>query len=218
MILHKQLINVLRENEIKLITKDSYDVKSSKMITSPWILPGYDFTNLINQFNIFTMITSGKKTNKNNNNSVNLNEKDSYNLVKWDIYNPTVKRNLDLFFNDYVIQKINDYKNKIKQFKSNLISLKQVRKAEKCVSNSYEGMIMSVQSYGFFVEIPDLGVEGLVHVSTLNNDWYEYRAKQNLLVGRKSKTSYKIGDKINIKIIKVDILKYQIDLEINNNT
>ena len=75
-------------------------------------------------------------------------------------------------------------------------------------------MIIAVQSYGFFVEIKDLNVEGLVHVSTLNNDWYEYRSKQNLLIGRKSKKSYKIGDKIEIKIIKVDILKYQIDLEL----
>ena len=73
---------------------------------------------------------------------------------------------------------------------------------------------MTVQSYGFFVEIPELDVEGLVHVSTLSNDWYEYRSRQNLLIGRKSKNSYKIGDVIDIKIIKVDILKYQIDLEL----
>jgi len=54
----------------------------------------------------------------------------------------------------------------------------------------------------------------LVHVSTLNNDWYEYRSRQNLLIGRKSKKSYKVGDAIEVKIIKVDILKYQIDLEL----
>ena len=84
-----------------------------------------------------------------------------------------------------------------------------------CIRDSkYSGLIMTVQSYGFFVEIPDLNVEGLVHVSTLSNDWYEYRSRQNLLIGRKSKKSYKIGDVIDIKIIKVDILKYQIDLEI----
>ena len=57
-------------------------------------------------------------------------------------------------------------------------------------------------------------MEGLVHVSTLNNDWYEYRSRQSLLIGRKSKKSYKVGDEIEVKIIKVDILKYQIDLEL----
>ena len=109
---------------------------------------------------------------------------------------------------------MNEYKHKAKQFKSNMINIKQVRKAEKLIGKTYNGLIMTVQSYGFFVEIPELYVEGLVHVSTLNNDWYEYRSRQNLLIGRKSKKSYKIGDKIDIKIVKVDILKYQIDLEL----
>jgi len=95
-----------------------------------------------------------------------------------------------------------------------MINIKKVRKAEKLLGNEYSGFILSVQSYGFFVEISELNVEGLVHVSTLNNDWYEYRSRQNLLIGRKSKKSYKVGDEIEVKIIKVDILKYQIDLEL----
>ena len=111
--------------------------------------------------------------------------------------------------------RLNEYKNKVVQYKSNILSLKKVRKAEKLLGNSYNGFILSVQSYGFFVEISDLNLEGLVHVSTLNNDWYEYRSKQNLLIGRKSKKSYKVGDEIEVKIIKVDILKYQIDLELS---
>ena len=60
-----------------------------------------------------------------------------------------------------------------------------------------------------------MNVEGLVHVSTLNNDWGNNTGQDKiLLIGRKSKKSYKIGDKIEVKIIKVDILKYQIDLEL----
>ena len=121
---------------------------------------------------------------------------------------------MDLLFNNLLIDKLNEYKNKAKQYKANMKSIKQVRKAQNFIGNIYNGIIFAVQSYGFFVEISDLNVEGLVHVSTLNNDWYEYRSKQNLLIGRKSKKSYKIGDKIEIKIIKVDILKYQIDLEL----
>ena len=95
-----------------------------------------------------------------------------------------------------------------------MINIKKVRKAEKLLGNIYNGFILSVHTYGFFVVISDLNVEGLVHVSTLNNDWYEYRSRQNLLIGRKSKKSYKVGDAIEVKIIKVDILKYQIDLEL----
>ena len=141
-------------------------------------------------------------------------ESNSWEKVNWDIFNSSISKNIDILFNEFIIDKLNEYKNKIIQYKSNIISLKKVRKAEKLLGNSYNGFILSVQSYGFFVEISELNLEGLVHVSTLNNDWYEYRSKQNLLIGRKSKKSYKVGDEIEVKIIKVDILKYQIDLEL----
>ena len=121
---------------------------------------------------------------------------------------------MGLLFNQFLIDKVNEYKNKVRKYKLNMINIKRVRKAENLIGNTYGGLITSVQSYGFFVEIKDLFVEGLVHVSTLSNDWYEYRTRQNLLIGRKSKKSYKIGDVIDIRIIKVDILKYQIDLEL----
>ena len=141
-------------------------------------------------------------------------EKDTWKEVSWGIYNSSTSKNMDLIFDERIIDKINEYKDKVKQYRLNMINIKRVRKAEKLLGNIYSGLITTVQSYGFFVEIKELFVEGLVHVSTLSNDWYEYRSRQNLLVGRKSKKSYKIGDIIDIKIIKVDILKYQIDLEL----
>jgi ribonuclease R len=214
-ILHKLLINEFKDNEVNLISKNSDNYKSEKIIISPWTMPGYDFTNLINQYCIFTMIINGKKSRKNNIGEINIAESKSLSLVNWDIFNSSILRNIDTLFNNFVIDKINEYKFKTTQYKSNMISIKKVRKAEKLLGNIYSGFILSVQSYGFFVEISELNVEGLVHVSTLNNDWYEYRSRQNLLIGRKSKKSYKVGDEIKVKIIKVDILKYQIDLELS---
>ena len=151
---------------------------------------------------------------KNNIDAINIAESKSLDLVSWDIFNSSISKNIDRLINKFVIDKLNEYKYKVNQYKSNMISIKKVRQAEKLLDNIYSGFILSVQSYGFFVEISELNVEGLVHVSTLNNDWYEYRSRQNLLIGRKSKKSYKVGDEIKIKIIKVDILKYQIDLEL----
>ncbi|KGF89526.1 MULTISPECIES: S1 RNA-binding domain-containing protein [Prochlorococcus] len=213
-ILHKLLINEFKENEVSLISKESDHEESEKQFISPWTTPGYDFMNLINQYCIFNMIINGKKSKRNNINEINIMESNSWKLVNWDIFSASTSKNIDTLFNKFVIDKLNEYKNKVNQYKTNMISLKKVRKAEKLISNTYSGFIMAVQSYGFFVEISDLNVEGLVHVSTLNNDWYEYRSRQNLLIGRKSKKSYKVGDEIEIKIIKVDILKYQIDLEL----
>ena len=71
-----------------------------------------------------------------------------------------------------------------------------------------------VQSYGFFVEVGETRVEGLVHVSSLNDDWYEYRSRQNRLVGRKNRRVYQLGDQVRVRVIKVDVLRNQIDLEV----
>ena len=57
-------------------------------------------------------------------------------------------------------------------------------------------------------------VEGLVHVSSLNDDWYEYRSRQNRLVGRKNRRVYQLGDPVQVRVIKVDVLRNQIDLEV----
>ena len=213
-ILHKLLKNEFKENEVILTSRSFEENQSEKKFICTWAVPSYDLTNLMNQYCIFSMITKGKKSNKSNTTKIEIMEKDSWKLVNWDIFNSTTSKNIDLLFNNFVIEKLNEYKSKIRQYKSNMISIKQVRRAEKSIGNIYSGFITSVQSYGFFVEISDLNVEGLVHVSTLNNDWYEYRSRQNLLMGRKSKKSYKVGDEIEVKIIKVDILKYQIDLEL----
>ncbi len=213
-ILHKLLINEYKDNEIRLISKDPDNDESEKLFISPWTIPGFDFTNLINQYCIFNMIINGKKSKKNNIDTINISESNSLELVNWDIFNSSISKNLEILFNKFVIDKLNEFKYKVNQYKSNMINIKKVRKAEKLLGNIYSGFILSVQTYGFFVEISELNVEGLVHVSTLNNDWYEYRSRQNLLIGRKSKKSYKVGDPIEVKIIKVDILKYQIDLEL----
>ena len=213
-LLHKLLINEFKENQLSLISKNVDNGESEKLFISPWTNPGYDLTNLINQYCIFNLIINGKKSKKNNINEVNIVESNSLTLVNWDIFNSSISKNINTLFSQFVIDKINEYKSKVNQYKSNMISIKKVRKAEKSLGNIYKGFILSVQSYGFFVEISELNVEGLVHVSSLNNDWYEYRSKQNLLIGRKSKKSYKVGDEIEVKITKVDILKYQIDLEL----
>ena len=57
-------------------------------------------------------------------------------------------------------------------------------------------------------------VEGLVHVSSLNDDWYEYRSRQNRLVGRRNRRVYKLGDPVTVRVTKVDVLRNQIDLDI----
>jgi len=53
-----------------------------------------------------------------------------------------------------------------------------------------------------------------VHVSSLKDDWYEYRSRQNRLVGRKNRRTYMLGDTVEVVIQKVDVLRHQIDLAV----
>ena len=53
-----------------------------------------------------------------------------------------------------------------------------------------------------------------MHVSSLKDDWYEYRSRQNRLVGRKNRRSYMLGDAVEVTIQKVDVLRHQIDLAV----
>ena len=83
----------------------------------------------------------------------------------------------------------------------------------KIIGKEVPAIITGVQSYGFFAEIIDITAEGLVHVSTLGDDWYEYRSRQSRLVGRKSKRIYQLGDVLNVKVIKIDILRRNLILK-----
>ena len=139
-----------------LISKNPNNDESDKIFISPWTTPGFHFTNLINLYCIFNMIVNGKKSKKNNIDAINISESNSLELVSWHIFNSSISKNLEILFNKYVIDKLNEFKYKVNQYKSNLINIKKVRKAEKLIGNIYSGFILSVQTYGFFVEISEL--------------------------------------------------------------
>ncbi len=209
-IINKYLINNLKTNKALIPQYQELDDKDL-IINSPWTLPTKDFINLANQYNLYLMFKDAKKSK-----SINIFKKDSWTKVNWKLFNVSSLKISNLLFNNTFIEKYNTFKAKSNLYIRNIISIKKIREANKLVGKEFKGLIITVQSYGFFVELPEIFIEGLVHVSTLNDDWYEYRSRQNLLIGRKSKNTFRVGDMIQIRIMKVDILKYQIDLEIVN--
>ena len=215
-IINKYLINSLKNNNAKPNNKLDDSLDNSGFALAPWSLPSLDYINFINQYNIYNMIKNAKRSNKNNS-IVDICKKDSWIDINWDLFTKNNLKISQILFDDLMIDKFNEFRLKSKIFNTNMINIKKIREAEKLIGKVYTGLITTVQSYGFFVELPSLLIEGLVHVSTLNDDWYEYRSRQGLLVGRKSKNTYRVGDLIDIKILKVDLLKYQIDLEIVEN-
>ena len=211
-ILNKYLINNLKTNKALIYQSEEIDNKNI-FANSPWTMPAKDFINFANQYNLYLMFKNSKRHKQ-----INILKKDSWEKFNSKLLNASSLKISNLIFDPSIVEKYNTFKLKSNTYISNIISLKRIREAEKLVGEEFKGLIITVQSYGLFVELPKLFIEGLVHVSTLNDDWYEYRSRQNLLIGRKSKNTFRVGDLINIKILKVDILKYQIDLELINKS
>tara|TARA_Y100000589_G_scaffold327732_1_gene370201 strand:- start:538 stop:2760 length:2223 start_codon:yes stop_codon:yes gene_type:complete len=213
-IINKYLINNLRTN--KALICENNDLERKYIFThAPWTLPSKDYVNLANQYNLYLMFKYAKR-GKFKADKKDIFKKDSWEQVNWNLFNNNILKLSNSVIDYSRVEKYNSFKSKSRSYISNIVSIKKIREAEKYVDKTFKGLIITVQSYGFFVELQELLVEGLVHVSTLNDDWYEYRSRQNLLIGRKSKNTFRVGDLIDIKINKVDILKYQIDLEIIN--
>lgn len=90
--------------------------------------------------------------------------------------------------------------------------LKKTEFMKEHIGEVYSGVISSVTKFGFFVELPNT-IEGLVHVSSLNDDHYEFDQEKLILVGKNKKKVYSLGDPITIKLTKTDIEERRIYFE-----
>lgn len=73
------------------------------------------------------------------------------------------------------------------------------------VGEVFDGVISHVTSFGFFVELNDVFVEGLILLSTLEDDYYQYQEERFRIIGRRTKKSYRIGDSARVKVILADV-------------
>ncbi len=79
------------------------------------------------------------------------------------------------------------------------------------VGETFQGQITGVAPFGLFVEVEGLHVEGLVHVSSLNNDYYHYEADHLRLRGERTGRTYRLADKMRIQVMRVDLDQRKID-------
>lgn len=82
------------------------------------------------------------------------------------------------------------------------------------VDEEFEGIITGVTGFGLFVELQDIYVEGLVHISSLANDYYHFDPARHRLLGERTSTSYRLADPIRVKVMRVDLDERKIDFEL----
>ncbi len=84
------------------------------------------------------------------------------------------------------------------------------------VGHEFEGRITDVTGFGVFVELKDIYVQGLVHITSLKNDYYHHDPAQHLLRGKNSGKIYRLGDALKVLVARVDIDNRKIDFELAN--
>ena len=82
----------------------------------------------------------------------------------------------------------------------------------------FRAAIVDVRNYGLVVELPDALITGLVHVSSLANDFYSFEPTQRRLIGRRSRKRFSVGDEVRVFVVRVDAFKRQVDFAIASET
>lgn len=95
-----------------------------------------------------------------------------------------------------------------------VVAMLKLRFMENKLGEVYEGIITGVTQFGFFVQLRELFIEGLVHVSTLADDYYHYVEKLHCLRGERKKCVYRIGDPVTVRVDRVDTTKKRIDFSL----
>jgi ribonuclease R len=95
-----------------------------------------------------------------------------------------------------------------------LIKLKLLSYLEERLGLELEVIITGVADYGFFGQAETLPVEGLVHVSTLTEDYYYYEEATHSLTGRRTGRRYQLGDKVRVQVVRVDLQRRQLDFRV----
>jgi ribonuclease R len=96
-----------------------------------------------------------------------------------------------------------------------LIKLKLLTYLEERLGMEMEVIITGVADYGFFGQAEKLPVEGLVHISTLSDDYYYYEEATHSLTGRRSNRHYQLGDRVHVQVVRVDLQRRQLDFRVS---
>ena len=113
---------------------------------------------------------------------------------------------------DEMAAHLGDRERKAADAERDLIEWKKARFMAGRVGENFFGVVSSVTPFGLFVQLENTFVEGLVHITTMADDYYIFRDTDHALRGERTKRTYKLGDRVDVQLIKVDLDRRQINL------
>ena len=111
-----------------------------------------------------------------------------------------------------VARHCSDMERRADEAERELVQWKKVRFMADKVGDEFEGYITGVAAFGLFVQLVEHYVEGLVHVSSMADDYYRFLEKSHSLRGENTQKVYQLGDRVEVQVVRVDLERRQIDL------
>jgi ribonuclease R len=96
------------------------------------------------------------------------------------------------------------------------VDIKAAQYMKQFVGETFPAVISSITAFGFFVELENT-IEGLVHISSLVDDYYVFDDQQLILVGNHTKKVYRIGDEVEVELVKVNVEEAKLDFELTEH-
>ena len=82
------------------------------------------------------------------------------------------------------------------------------------IGEEFDGVVSAVTGFGLFVELEDVFVEGLIHITGLPSDYYQFDAAKQRLVGERTRKKFRLGDRLRVQVARVDLDERKIDFEL----
>jgi len=106
---------------------------------------------------------------------------------------------------------LSDMERRAAEAERELVEWKKVRFMADKLGEVYKGYVTGVQAFGLFVELEEIYVQGLVHVSSMTDDYYRFDERAHLLKGENTGNVYRLGDEVEVQVARVDLERRQID-------
>jgi ribonuclease R len=106
---------------------------------------------------------------------------------------------------------LSDRERKAAEAERELIEWKKVRFMADKVGEVFTGYVTGVQAFGLFVELEEIYVQGLVHVSSMSDDYYHFDEKGHRLQGENTGQVYRLGDRVRVQVARADLERRQVD-------
>ncbi|MBF2098235.1 MAG: VacB/RNase II family 3'-5' exoribonuclease [Gloeomargaritaceae cyanobacterium C42_A2020_066] len=180
--------------------------------------PGQRYGDFANLRILHTLFRDGKdRKSSRAKERVDLHHSGCQTQVQWPVLTPTMTEEISRWV-AATVSRLQDRERVARQALEDYRQLGWLEQHQVAAGRVFTGVLVDVESYGFFVALAGSPLQGLVHVTALKDDWYEYRSRQYSLVGRRSGRVFNLGLTVEVQVKKVDHYRQQIELVLTGQT